>query len=161
MRALLLATLCLVLAACSSRAPLPAQMPQLQLPQQLHVQREQAGERQDWMLVVQAENGQLRWSLLDLLGIPQARQLFDGQHWQVDGLLPPNPPARELFAALLFALTPSEQLAQLYPDAREQGQQRWLGERWQVSYRQPGAFDLKLAHGLRYLVDPLPSERLP
>ena len=44
--------------------------------------------------------------MMDPLGIPQARQkLIDGQ-WQADGLLPPNPEARELFAALLFALTP-------------------------------------------------------
>ena len=53
--------------------------------------------------------------MMDLLGIPQARQkLIDGK-WQADGLLPPNPQARELFAALLFALTPKDELSGNYP----------------------------------------------
>lgn len=161
MKALLAIALCLLLGACAARAPLPAQLPGLALPQQLHVQREQHGQRQDWLLVIQAEPGRLRWSLLDLLGIPQARQLLDGQHWQADGLLPPNPAARELFAAVLFALTPAEQLAQLYPQARARGQQRWLDERWQVTYRGAAGFDLNLGQGLRYEVDPLPRENTP
>lgn len=103
--------LCLMLGACAARAPLPASPPALALPLQLHVERTQAGQRQDWLLVIQDEGGRLRWSLLDLLGIPQARQVLDGQQWQADGLLPPNPAARELFAAALFALTPQDQLA--------------------------------------------------
>ena len=60
----------------------------------------------DWVLVIQQEGPALRWSMMDLLGIPQARQKLLGNDWQADGLLPPNPEARELFAALLFALTP-------------------------------------------------------
>ncbi|MFK0313142.1 hypothetical protein ACIQUF_18160 [Pseudomonas sp. NPDC090233] len=153
--------LCLLLGACSARPPLPAREPTLELPQQLHVLREQAGQRQDWLLVIQREDQRLRWSLLDLLGMPQARQLLDGQQWQADGLLPPNPAARELFAAVLFALTPTEQLSQLYPDARQQGRQRWLGERWQVSYQGPRTFALKLGQGLSYRIDPMPSENAP
>ncbi|MCY1437960.1 hypothetical protein D9M71_541410 [compost metagenome] len=99
--------------------------------------------------------------MLDLLGIPQARQLLNDGQWQADGLLPPNPGARELFAALLFALTPAGQLQALYPGARQQGQQRWLGERWRVDYRQADDFTLNLGQGLRYLVSPLPSENTP
>ena len=152
---------CLLLGACASKAPLPEPLPPLALPMQLHVQREQAGERQDWLLVIQREDQRLRWSLLDLLGIPQARQLLDQGQWQADGLLPPNPAARELFAALLFALTPEAQLQQLYPGARQQDQRRWLSERWQVDYGQADDFTLNLGQGLGYLVSPLPSESSP
>ncbi|MDH0304221.1 MULTISPECIES: hypothetical protein [unclassified Pseudomonas] len=161
MKALLAMALCLLLGACAAHAPLPTQLPALTLPQQLHVAREQAGQRQDWLLVIQREEGRLRWSLLDPLGIPQARQLLDGQRWQADGLLPPNPEARELFAATLFALTPAGQLPLLYPQARQQGDRRWLDDRWQVTYRAVDRFDLNLGQGLRYVVDPLPSETAP
>ncbi|MDF0734035.1 hypothetical protein P0Y43_25465 [Pseudomonas entomophila] len=157
----LAALLCLLLTACASRPPLPERLPTLTLPRQLHVEREQAGQRQDWLLVIQREDTRLRWSLLDLLGIPQARQLLDGDQWQADGLLPPNPAARELFAAVLFALTPREQLRPLYPQATEQGPQRALGDRWQVSYRADDSFTLNLGQGLRYEVSPLPSENAP
>lgn len=161
MKRLLLILAFALLSACSSRAPLPAQLPPLSVPMQLHIQREQSGQRQDWLLVIQREDARLRWSLLDLLGMPQARQLLDNGHWQADGLLPPNPAARELFAALLFALTPNEQLQQLYPDARQQGQERWLGDRWRVDYRSTDDFTLNLSQGLRYRVSPLPSETTP
>ncbi|MNG72481.1 hypothetical protein D3C79_309060 [compost metagenome] len=161
MKQLIAITLSLLLGACAARPPLPAQLPALDLPQQLHVGREQAGQRQDWLLVIQREDSHLRWSLLDLLGIPQARQLLDGQHWRADGLLPPNPAARELFAAVLFALTPPDQLPRLYPKARQQGQRRWLGDRWNVTYRAADAFDLNLGQGLRYRLDPLPNEHTP
>jgi hypothetical protein len=41
--------------------------------------------------VIQREGPGIRWSMMDLLGIPQARQkLVDGT-WHADGLLPPNP----------------------------------------------------------------------
>lgn len=161
MRAILLVLAGLLLSACAARPPLPSQLPPLMLPMQLHVQREQADERQDWLLVIQREDSTLRWSLLDLLGIPQARQLLDQQRWQADGLLPPNPAARELFAAVLFALTPEADLQRLYPQARQQGSQRSLGKRWQVTYRQTDDFSLNLEQGLRYLVSPLPSETTP
>ncbi|MDD2059930.1 hypothetical protein N5D52_09200 [Pseudomonas sp. GD03860] len=161
MTRLLLALALVLLGACTSQPPLPEQLPALPLPMQLHIQREQAGQRQDWLLVIQQEGSSLRWSMLDLLGIPQARQLLDDGQWQADGLLPPNPAARELFAALLFALTPDAQLQQRYPEARQHGQQRWLGERWRVDYRHADDFTLNLAQGLRYLVGPLPSETPP
>lgn len=161
MKRLLLLFAFLVLGACAGRPPLPAEVPPLTLPMTLHVQREQAQQRQDWLLVIQREDQRLRWSLMDLLGIPLARQLLDRGEWQADGLLPPNPAARELFAALLFALTPSDQLQTLYPAAQQQDNRRWLGERWQVSYRQADDFTLNLQQGLRYLVTPLPGENAP
>src|SRR3546814_11987913 len=81
--------------------------------------------------------------MMDPLGIPLARQrLVDGQ-WQADGLLPPNAEARELFAALLFALTPETELPGNYPTAQQEARQRTLGQRWQVRYTQPLDFALR------------------
>lgn len=162
MRRLLPLFLLLVLSACAQLAPLPDTPPTLALPLQLHVQREQAGQTQDWLLVIQQEGPALRWSLLDPMGIPVARQLLTAKQWQNDGLLPPNPEARELFAALLFALTPAEQLPAHYPAAnwQQQGQQRLLRERdelrWQVIYQQPDNFQLRTLAGPNYRVEMLP-----
>ncbi|MBX8535302.1 hypothetical protein K5D33_11270 [Pseudomonas cichorii] len=148
----------LLLGGCASQAPLPAAMPPLQLPMQLHIQREQADQRQDWLLIIQRENAGLRWSLMDPLGIPQARQLLIQGKWQADGLLPPNPEARELFAALLFALTPNEKLPVSYPAAQSQDTQRHLNDRWRVDYRSATVFTLKLKEGLSYEITPLNVE---
>ncbi|AKJ97598.1 hypothetical protein V3H56_02190 [Pseudomonas sp. MS646] len=150
----------LLLGACASRVPLPEQTPTLALPMQLHIERQLAGQRLDWLLVIQRESTGIRWSMMDPLGIPVARQrLVDGA-WQADGLLPPNAEARELFAALLFALTPAAELAGNYPSARQQGAQRSLDPRWQVRYQQPQAFDLSLPQGLHYRITPL-TENAP
>ena len=144
-----------LLSGCASQAPLPASNPTLPLPLQLHIERQQADQRQDWLLVIQREGSGIRWSMMDPLGIPQARQqLIDGR-WQADGLLPPNPEARELFAALLFALTPSGELARNYPAAQQQGEQRTLAPRWAVRYAQPLSFELNLPQGPHYRVSPL------
>lgn len=69
-RALLIGCL-LLLAACASQPPLPVHTPSLALPLQLHIEREQDGQRQDWLLVIQREGEALRWSLMDPLGIPR------------------------------------------------------------------------------------------
>ncbi|MHC8289374.1 hypothetical protein ACYZUD_21690 [Pseudomonas sp. XS1P51] len=148
----------LLLSACASRAPLPEQTPSLSLPLQLHIQRLTADQRQDWVLVIQREGPGIRWSMMDLLGIPQARQkLIDGE-WRADGLLPPNPEARELFAALLFALTPKDELSGNYPTAWQHGAQRSLPSRWEVRYSQPMSFELNLPKGPTYQVSPLTGE---
>lgn len=157
-RGLLIACV-LLLSACASQAPLPARTPTLALPMQLHIERTMAGQRQDWLLVVQREGTGIRWSMMDPLGIPLARQrLVDGQ-WQADGLLP-NAEARELFAALLFALTPEVELPGNYPAARQQASQRTLERRWQVRYTQPLDFEMSLPQGLRYRITPL-TENAP
>jgi len=148
----------LLLSACASQAPLPEHIPSLSLPLQLHIQRLEAEQRQDWVLVIQQEDAGLRWSMMDLLGIPQARQKLADGKWQADGLLPPNPEARELFAALLFALTPKDQLAGNYPTAWQQGARRSLPTRWDVRYAQPMTFELNLPKGPRYQVTPLNGE---
>ena len=155
MMRLLLISCLLLLGACASQAPLPEKIPALALPMQLHVQRLADGQSQDWLLVIQREGRAIRWSMMDPLGIPQARQqLIDGR-WQADGLLPPNPEARELFAALLFALTPSSELLRLYPAAQQQGEHRSLPARWDIRYSQPLSFELKLPQGPHYRVSPL------
>ncbi|AKA27062.1 DUF3261 domain-containing protein [Pseudomonas chlororaphis] len=156
-RALLVGCL-LLLSACASQPPLPEKTPSLALPLQLHVERQQAGQRQDWLLVIQAEGPGIRWSLIDPLGIPLARQQLRDGHWQADGLLPPNPEARELFAALLFALTPAGELRANYPAARQQDALRELDPRWRVHYRQALDFRLELPRDLRYHISPLPAE---
>ncbi|SEC87459.1 hypothetical protein SAMN05216178_5209 [Pseudomonas saponiphila] len=159
-RALLLGCV-LLLSACVSQAPLPEHTPSLALPLQLHVQRQAGDQRQDWLLVIQAEGPDLRWSLMDPLGIPQARQRLVAGQWQADGLLPPNPEARELFAALLFALTPEAELAANYPGARQQGAQRTLGPRWRIDYQQPLDFELNLPQGPHYHITALSTEASP
>ena len=163
-RALLIACV-LLLAACASKAPLPVSVPELQLPMQLHIQRQQAGQRQDWLLVIQQEASGLRWSLMDPLGIPLARQQLINGQWQADGLLPPNAEARELFASLLFALTPDNQLRRNYPTAQRRGTQRILDERWGVEYSSADTFRLVVLTGkdgrINYGISPLNSEALP
>lgn len=150
----------LLLSACASQAPLPERTPNLALPLQLHIERQVAEQRQDWLLVIQREGPGIRWSMMDPLGIPVARQkLIDGQ-WQADGLLPPNPEARELFAALLFALTPAGELHSNYPAARQDGGQRSLSPRWTIRYSQPSfsqplSFELNVSQGPHYRVTPL------
>jgi len=159
-RALLLCC-ALLLSACASQAPLPERNPTLALPLQLHIERQLAGQRQDWLLVIQREGPGIRWSLIDPLGIPLARQRLIAGQWQADGLLPPNPEARELFAALLFALTPDGELLGNYPSAQRQGTQRALGPRWRIRYRQPLDFELNVPQGLYYRITALNAENAP
>lgn len=154
-RALLLGAL-LLLSACASQPPLPVNAATLALPLQLHVERQQDGQRQDWLLVIQREGDGIRWSLMDPLGIPLARQkLIDGA-WHADGFLPPNPQARELFAALLFALSPSPQVLANYPGTVEQYPTRTLKPYWQIIYQAPQVFGVYLpGQDLHYRITPL------
>jgi hypothetical protein len=166
MRRLLLLSLCVLLAACAARTPLPEQLPHLvaPLPLALQVQREQAGTEQTWWLVLQDEQGALRASLFDPLGVPLARQLLSDREWHNDGLLPPNAEARELFAALLFALTPEAQLAQSYPAGSWQldaNGARRLNPQWRISYRAPLDFTLYSPPDLNYRISALPDDKAP
>ena len=146
----------LLLSACASQPPLPEKTPSLALPLQLHVQRLADGQSQDWLLVIQREGVGIRWSMMDPLGIPQARQkLIDGQ-WQADGLLPPNPQARELFAALLFALTSANDLRALYPSAQAMDLTRTLPGHWQIVYQSSEVFSVNISgQPLSYRITPL------
>jgi hypothetical protein len=166
MRAALLLSLLLLLVACAAHTPLPSQPTPLvaALPLALQVQRSQADSQQTWWLVLQDEQGALRASLFDPLGVPLARQLLRAGQWQNDGLLPPNNEARELFAALLFALTPATQLAQHYRadswQMAENGERR-LNPQWRISYRAPLDFTLQRPPGLVYQVSELPDDKAP
>jgi len=163
---LLLVGLGLLLAACTARTPLPGPLPVLAapLPLALQVQREQAGTFQDWWLVLQAEEGGLRAALFDPLGVPLARQLLRDDQWHSDGLLPPNAEARELFSALLFALTPATTLPRHYPAEQWRplaAGQRWLNPGWRIGYRAPLEFTLYSATGPTYRISPLPDDKAP
>ena len=153
---LLLIGCLLLLGACASQAPLPEKTPALALPMQLHVQRLEGDRSQDWLLVIQREGAAIRWSMMDPLGIPQARQkLIDGQ-WQSDGLLPPNPQARALFAALLFALAPADDVRALYPSAQAMDLTRTLPGHWQIVYQSSEVFSVNMTgQPLRYRITPL------
>jgi hypothetical protein len=143
MRLLLIGCL-LLLSACASQPPLPATNPALNLPMQLHVQRRAQGQTQDWVLVIQREGNAIRWSMMDPLGIPLARQkLIDGQ-WQADGLLPPNPQARELFAALLFALSSADDVRALYPSAQAMDLTLTLPGHWKIVYQSSEVFTVNM-----------------
>ena len=159
MRTWLIACL-LLLSACASQPPLPEKTPTLALPVQLHVQRLADGQSQDWLLVIQREGGGIRWSMMDPLGIPQARQkLIDGK-WQADGLLPPNPQARTLFAALLFALTAPGDVPALYPTAQAMDLTRTLPGHWQIVYQSSEVFRVNMADPpLSYRITPLGVSR--
>jgi hypothetical protein len=150
----------LLLSACASQPPLPSKTPVLSLPLQLHVQREQDGQRQDWLLVMQREAGGIRWSMMDPLGIPQARQKLINGAWQADGLLPPNPQARELFAALLFALTSADEVSKLYPGTQEMDLIRTLPSRWKITYHSSLVFRVDvIGQPLTYRISPLEAAR--
>ncbi len=153
---LLLISCLLLLSACASQPPLPEKTPALVLPMQLHVQRLADGQSQDWLLVIQREDRAIRWSMMDPLGIPQARQkLVDGA-WQADGLLPPNPQARELFAALLFALTSADDVRALYPSAQAMDLTRTLPGHWQIVYQSSEVFRVNMTgQALSYRISPL------
>lgn len=137
----------LLLSACAGHTPVPASSPALTtaLPISLQIERTQDAEQRDWLLVIQAEGESLRWSLFDPLGVPLARQLLEHGQWRNDGLLPPNAEARELFAALLFALTTDNALT-AYPEGswqRGADGQRRLNPDWRIRYR--SALDFTLA----------------
>lgn len=156
----------MLLSACAAHTPLPSAKPELQspLPVSLHIQRQAGDDTSDLLLVIQAQDQALRWSLFDPLGTPLARQQLIAGTWHADGLLPPNPAAQELFAALLFALSQDRSLEQNYP-ARSwkivSATQRWLSPDWQISYRDSLNFTLKSANQVRYNVSPITLSEHP
>ncbi|PHX40989.1 hypothetical protein AO263_05320 [Pseudomonas sp. NZIPFR-PS5] len=154
-RALLL--LCVLLVSgCASHAPLPAQIPHIKFPVQLQVQREQASQREEWLMTIQKERHGLRFSLLDTLGTPVARQQLREERWKADSQLPPNHEARELFAAVLFALTSLEEVRFDYPGVQLRPYGRSLDDRWFIDYASAGVFRISMESGeLKYVVTPL------
>lgn len=155
MKHLLTLACILLLTACAARTPLPEASPQLAQPLPISLQVSTA-DGQDWLLVIQAEGAALRWSLFDPLGVPLARQSMAGGAWHSDGLLPPNGTARELFAALLFALTPDDQLAGSYAGKqwRLGAEGRQLAPDWRIRYGAGRTIELNNATQ-QYRVRPL------
>ena len=167
--------LALLLAACAGAPPLPQHEVDLGLPRQAHVIERTANQPDlDRMLVVQQEGQASRWSLFDPLGVPLARQLLQNGQWRGDGLLPPNAPARALFAELIFAWMPQDRLdaaygpdawrAQTLPDGRRV--RLFLGSggsdcapRWTVAWPAPPApqdtFTITQDDGTSWQVEPL------
>lgn len=166
MKRIALLGFCLLLSACAAHTPLPLSAPTFgaSLPAALRVERQQGVDQQTWWLVVQAEQAALRWSLFDPLGVPLARRLLEDGQWRADGLLPPNREAQELFAALLFALTPSDKLPASYaPDVWQQlaDSQRRLNPHWLIDYRAPLDFTLSQGPELSYRVYALTDNGTP
>lgn len=162
----LLIGICLLLGACAARTPVPPTTPQLQsqLPLTLQIQRQAEADRQTWLLVIQAQGRALRWSLFDPMGTPLARQQLVAGRWQAEGLLPPNPAARELFAALLFALSTPESLADNYPANSwtvTGDTQRELSPDWRIDYSTALDFTLEAGDQTRYHVTPIASHETP
>jgi hypothetical protein len=160
----LLIVLLLLLAACSAAPLLPTALPAIQLPAQLLIRKQTAQDSRDLILVVQQDPAGLRWSLLDPIGMPLARQLLQDGKWSNDGLVPPNADAHALFAALLFAWTPAEALAANYPAGtwkQESALHRSLwrdGQRvWDTVYVDAAHFTLTGADGNAWVVGPLPG----
>jgi len=166
--------LALLLSACAGSPPVPARDIDLALPRQLHVVQREAGLPDlDRLLVVQQEGQSSRWSMFDPLGVPLARQLLHNGDWRNDGLLPPNPKARTLFAELIFAWMPSGQLDHAYgagnwqeiefPDGRRQriflsgGEPRWTIE-WPAPSQGRDVFTITQDDGLRWRIAPLKEQ---
>ena len=130
----------LVLTACSTTQPLPMQgqaLQDVQLPLQLHLRYQEDELSRDAIVVIQREAEALRFSLFDAMGVPLARQILRDNDWYADGLLPPNPQARQWFSGLVFALTTAEHLAQQYPNTKVSAELRVLANGWRVSNPEP------------------------
>ena len=111
----LVAVVLLLAAGCSQMQRLHADVLQQQwrwpLPLQLwlQVQPDAAPTAQDYLLVLQDDNGTLRASLFNPAGMPVARKLLRNGRWQNEGLLPPAPAANHWLTAIVRELTASPQ----------------------------------------------------
>ena len=75
-------------------------------------------------------------------------------------MLPPNPQARELFAALLFALTSPADVRALYPSAQAMDLTRTLPGHWQIVYQSSEVFSVNITgQPLSYRITPLGAAR--
>ncbi|MFF7399005.1 hypothetical protein ACFZAI_21315 [Achromobacter sp. NPDC008082] len=172
-----------LLAGCAGAPPMPARDADFSVPRQLHVVQQAPGQPAlDAMLVVQREGAALRWSLFDPMGVPQARQMLEHGQWRNDGFLRPNAQARDLFAALMFAWTPQDNLDAAYGAGHwraqtgsdgaaersllERGAVRW-NVRWPQASHANGAnadaanaqvFSITTANGVTWRVSPLKEQ---
>jgi hypothetical protein len=119
-RNLLCSMAIVLMVGCTTRVITPNGQPVTDLPKFMHVSIEHEGaQAEDAILVVQRDVGDTtRWSLMNPLGAPLARQILQDGRWRNDGFLPPNSAASKLFAALVFAWTPQAELSARYPVQR-------------------------------------------
>lgn len=161
-RRLLIASV-LLLGACANQAPLPASTPHLSLPLQLHVLRERSDGQQEGTLMIQREGQALLWSLTDRHGALQARQILSNDTWQTTPPSPVDPQARQLFAALLFALTSADDIPALYPSAQAMDLTRTLPHHWQIIYQSSLVFTVNMQNPqASYRITPIrPARPVP
>ena len=145
----------LLLSACSSQTPLPAQIPHLKLPIQMHAQWERAGQRQDWLVEVKKRDHGVRWTLTTASGALVAQQDLTNDGWMARGASDADFDAQELFGAVMFALTSEAEVRFDYPGVQLQPHGRSLEDRWQVSYASEGFIRIALPDGLTYLLSPI------
>lgn len=126
-----------LLSACAAGLPLPAaQAPLPSLPRWVTVTDYRTPATPTVSILVVQEEGDdgSRWSLLDPLGMPRARQIWQHGQWRNDGFLPPNPEATALFSALLFAWQPRDTLTQAYAAQRWEQHTTPAGEALRTLY---------------------------
>ncbi|WP_296179259.1 hypothetical protein [Pseudomonas sp. UBA1879] len=153
-RALLLFCM-LLLSACASHAPLPAQIPHLKLPIQLNAQRQQGGQHQNWRVEVKKRDHGVRWSLTDTSGAVLAQQDLTNDGWTASAKTDADFDAQELFSAAMFALTSEAEVRFDYPGVQLQPHGRTLEDRWQVNYGSEGFIRLILPDDVTYLLSPV------
>lgn len=154
----LLLTCVLLLSACATQDQLPAQIPHLKLPILVHAQREQDGRRDDWLVAVKKREHGVRWILTSTSGTLLAEQDLTNDGWKQKAVSDADFDARELFGAVLFALTSEQEVRFDYPGVQLQAHGRSLEDRWQVSYTSEGFIRISLPDGLSYLISPIKSE---
>jgi len=153
-RALLLAC-ALLLSACASQDPLPAQIPHLKLPITVNAQSEQRGPNQPWRIEARKRDHGVRWTLTDASGEVLAVQDLTNDGWKDRAVSDADFQIRELFGAVLFALTSDKEVRFDYPGVQLQPHGRMIEDRWQVSYASEGFFRVTLPDGPSYLISPV------
>jgi len=172
LRGLILFTATLLVAGCAGRITVPVGQPVAGLPKFAHIAISTQGEAtEDAVLAVQQDQvDTTRWSLMNTLGAPLARQILENGRWRNDGFLPPNATASRLFTALIFAWTPEAELTTRYRakrwrvDTEADGSKlRVWGKparpRFSVRYERDSTDTFVLVYGKStWRVSPLPAE---
>ncbi|SER26571.1 hypothetical protein SAMN03159444_03678 [Pseudomonas sp. NFACC02] len=145
----------LFLSACAVHAPVPAQLPHIKFPQQLHVQRDQGREHEELRLDIKKQRHGVLCALMDTSGNLLGQQQLNEETWKKGEERARDRETRELCAAALFALTPERDVPFNYPGVELRPHGRSLDERWSVDYASEGFFRISLDDGLRYVLSPL------
>jgi hypothetical protein len=172
LRRLILLAATMLVAGCAGRITVPVGQPVTALPRFAHIAISTQGEpTEDAILAVQLDQGDAtRWSLMNSLGAPLARQILENRRWRNDGFLPPNAEASKLFTALIFAWTPEAELTTRYRAKRWRADTEADGSRlrvwgkprrprFSVHYERGSTDTFTLVYGKNtWHVSPLPAE---